>query len=127
MAIDNITDTSVGKNAKKSNYENAKGGDVAILSEMLYVLYELSKDYKLNISEIAGASHSINSYHYKGVAFDINEIDGVHMGKRGKPAFTLEFHEKIRNIAKKNGATKVLDPYNRPTDHYNHIHIEITN
>jgi len=127
MAIDNITDTSVGKNAKKSNYENAKGGEVAILSEMLYVLYELSKDYKLNISEIAGASHSINSYHYKGVAFDINEIDGVHMGTRGKPAFTLEFHEKIRNIAKKNGATKVLDPYNRPTDHYNHIHIEITN
>ncbi|QGK72802.1 hypothetical protein [Flavobacterium sp. SLB02] len=127
MAIDNITDTSVGKNAKKSNYENARGGEVAILSEMLYVLYELSKDYKLNISEIAGASHSINSYHYKGVAFDINEIDGVHMGTRGKPAFTLEFHEKIRNIAKKNGATKVLDPYNRPTDHYNHIHIEITN
>ncbi|WP_291152258.1 hypothetical protein [Flavobacterium sp. UBA7680] len=126
MAIDNITDTSFGKNAKRSNYENAPGGEIAILSEILYILYELSKDYKLNISEITGASHSVNSYHYKGVAIDINEIDGVHMGKKGKPGFTLAFHENIRKIVKNHGATTVLDPYNEPKYHFNHIHIEIT-
>ena len=126
MAQDNITDTSLGKNAKRSNYGNAPGGEIEIISEILYILYDLSKIYKLNISEIVGASHSSErSFHYKGVAIDINEIDGTHIGRRNNPGFSLDFHKKIRKIAIDLGATKVLDPYNEPVYHYNHIHIEI--
>lgn len=126
MALDNINDTSLGYDAKRSSYQNAPGGTVEILSEILYILYELSKVYKINISEIAGASHSKKSIHYKGAAIDINFIDGVHLGSKGKPAFSLDFHKKISSFVIKLGATKVLDYYNRPDDHYNHIHIEIT-
>ncbi|MBF7092865.1 hypothetical protein IUY40_15120 [Flavobacterium sp. ALJ2] len=125
MALDNINDTSLGFDAKRSSYQNAPGGTVEILCEILYILYELSKVYKLNISEIAGASHSKNSYHYKGVAIDINIIDGVHLGSKDKPSFSEKFHAEFRNKVLKLGATLVLDPYNEKTYHYNHIHIEI--
>lgn len=127
MAQDNINDTALGKKAKRSNYGNAPGGEVEIISGILYILYELSKKYKLNISEIVGASHSSErSYHYKGVAIDINEIDNIHMGTIGKPSFELKLHKEIRKIAFELGATKVLDPYNEPVYHFNHIHIEIS-
>ncbi|CAH0336093.1 hypothetical protein FVB9288_01767 [Flavobacterium sp. CECT 9288] len=125
MAIDNIKDASAGKNAKRSDYGNAPGGEIELLSNMLYIMYMLSKDYTFNVSEIAGAEHSNKSRHYKGMAFDINIINKVHMGEKGHPNFNESFHVDIRNKAKNLGANKVLDPYNEKKQHYNHIHIEI--
>ncbi|POR20868.1 hypothetical protein BWK58_13370 [Flavobacterium columnare] len=132
MALDNITDTSLGKKANRSNYENAPGGDVELTCEMLYIMYMLSKDYTFNISEIVGASHASNSNHYKGIAFDVSEINGLDIGngvgKNSKPnpdvSDNLIKEFSVKSISY--GATKVL---NKLTDakrkHDNHFHVEI--
>lgn len=132
MALDNITDTSLAKKANRSNYENAPGGDVELTCEMLYIMYMLSKDYTFNISEIVGASHTSNSNHYKGIAFDVSEINGLDIGngvgKNSKPnpdvSDNLIKEFRVKSISY--GATKVL---NKLTDakrkHDNHFHVEI--
>ena len=79
-APDNIKDAAKGKEVKLSNYGNAPGGTVELDEKLLKGLYELSKDYKFSIQELAGASHSKNSTHYKGKAVDINWLNGKHVG-----------------------------------------------
>jgi len=143
MAQDNINDTALGKNAKRSNYDNAPGGEVEIISEILYILYELSKIYKLNISEIAGASHSSGSYHYKGTAIDINYIDGKHIDYLNfNEEFYIKFTEKVIKMGAKNvfhpywsakkahraeneGLRKMGGKWIPKSDHKDHIHIQI--
>jgi hypothetical protein len=130
MAQDNINDTKSGKNAKRSKYENAPGGEVEVVSEILYILYELSQSYTFNVSEIAGASHNPKSKHYFGKAFDINELNGKDIGQGvGAKAvcyipdeLILEFENKALSY----GATKVLNKRTRKKqkDHHNHFHIE---
>ncbi|MFJ9589655.1 hypothetical protein [Streptomyces acidicola] len=36
--------------------------------------------YRISVSEIVGGDHSSNSKHYAGFAFDINHINGRHVG-----------------------------------------------
>lgn len=79
-ASDNIKDAAKGKAVKLSNYGNAPGGTVELSEKLLKGLYELSKDYEFSIQELAGASHSKNSTHYKGKAVDINWLNGKHVG-----------------------------------------------
>ena len=78
-ARQNIIDTSQGRSAKLSNYGNASGGEVALSAKMLGAMMQLSRQFQFNVSEIAGASHSQNSFHYLGMAFDVNIINGQHV------------------------------------------------
>ncbi|MFB9079035.1 hypothetical protein ACFFLS_09945 [Flavobacterium procerum] len=135
MAIDNITDTSIGKNAKQSNYGTALGGEVEVLSELLYIMYQLSKDYTFKVSEISGADHSRNSSHYFGKAFDVSEINGLDIGQGSgeeavaNPKVTDQLINEFRAKALSYGALLV---WNRITDtddvkkqHHNHFHVEV--
>ncbi|WP_276380935.1 hypothetical protein [Flavobacterium sp. H4147] len=132
MAQDNINDTALGKNAKRSDYKRAPGGEIALLSELLYIMYQLSKDYTFNVSEISGADHSINSKHYFGKAFDINEINGKDIGNGiGAKAVCFIPDDLIIEVEKKAlsyGANRVLNSLNdlKKREHHNHFHIEIT-
>jgi len=132
MAQDNIKDTSLGRNAKRSDYRRAPGGEIEIVSELLYIMYQLSKDYTFNVSEISGADHSINSKHYFGKAFDINEINGKDIGSGiGAKAVCFIPDSLIIEVEKKAlsyGANRVLNSLNdlKKREHHNHFHIEVT-
>ena len=132
MAQDNITDIALGKNAKRSNYKRAPGGEIEVVSELLYIMYQLSKDYTFSVSEISGADHSVNSKHYYGKAFDINEINGKDIGYGiGAKAVCLIPDSLIIEVEKKAlsyGASRVLNSLNdlKKREHHNHFHIEVT-
>ncbi|MEI6602051.1 MAG: leucine-rich repeat protein [Clostridia bacterium] len=76
FAQQNICDTRLGYTAKRSHYGTAPGGSVFLQEKLLYAMIQLSKKYSFRISEIAGASHSSGSKHYRGAAFDIDRING---------------------------------------------------
>lgn len=80
-ALKNIYDTGAGLPAQLSNYCDgdgcAPGGSVYLSKTMLTNLYYLSSAYQLEISELAGGSHSVGSTHYSGTAFDIVKINGI--------------------------------------------------
>jgi len=75
-AYDNIVATANGKVAKRSSYENAPGGTVNLSTTMLKAMLNLASKYSFRVTSIAGASHSKNSRHYAGVAFDIDLLNG---------------------------------------------------
>jgi hypothetical protein len=113
-ALDNITDTSKGKNAKRSSYGSAPGGTIALNIGMLEGLLGLATTYSIGVSEIAGGEHSPNSRHYVGVAFDAYKINGKKVDKN---------HPDFKNLmadAKAAGATEVLGPGD--TGHDTHVH-----
>ena len=82
---------------------------------MLEGMLALSRKYTFTVTEIAGGSHSSNSLHYAGVAFDVGTINGqpVH---RGHP-YVADFMAGCR----RKGAIEVLGPTNDP-DHRTHVH-----
>ncbi|PIF30715.1 hypothetical protein CLU81_1162 [Flavobacterium sp. 9] len=133
MAQDNITDTSLGKNAKRSNYKRAPGGEIEILSELLYIMYQLSKDYTFKVSEISGADHSRNSRHYFGKAFDVSEINGLDIGQGigdeavANPKVSDKLIEEFRLKALSYGALLVWNKLNDKVkkEHHNHFHVEV--
>lgn len=133
MAQDNITDTSLGKNAKRSNYKRAPGGEIEILSELLYIMYQLSKDYRFKVSEISGADHSRNSRHYFGKAFDVSEINGLDIGQGigdeavANPKVSDKLIEEFRLKALSYGALLVWNKLNDKVkkEHHNHFHVEV--
>jgi len=91
-----------------------------VSSKLLYIIYQLSKKYTMNISELTGASHSFESKHYFGRAIDINYIDGKHVEKSN---FSKEFCVNFEKEALKLGARLVLRPY-RDAYHDTHFHIQ---
>jgi len=114
-ALHNMTDTAAGRPAKRSSYGNAPGGSVWLSVEMLRALKTLAQRNKFRLTEIAGASHTVNSRHYRGVAFDCDvlngrPIDGSHPGFRA-------FMNRCRQL----GATEVLGPGDG--GHSTHLHI----
>jgi len=78
-AAQNIKDAAAGKPATRSSYLGAPGGTVYLNPNMLAALAAIGDKYKIEVSEIAGGSHSQNSKHYTGNAFDINYINGKHL------------------------------------------------
>ncbi|UPZ17786.1 hypothetical protein [Flavobacterium humidisoli] len=144
-ADDNIKDASEGNKVYTSEYGHARGKQVKLSVGVLYVLHELSKKYKFNVQELAGASHSSGSQHYKGTAIDINEIDGKHVDSKN---YDEEFYVELTKAVKEMGAVNVFHPYYSATradretteerrknlrngeklipksDHWNHIHIQ---
>lgn len=116
-SYDSISQVSRGYSAKRSSYGNAKGGytqlDKRMLKGMLYLADV--KGYSYNVSSIAGGSHSRNSRHNSGLAFDVNYINGVKVNSRN-PYFR-RFMSTCRSL----GATEVLGPGYK--GHSGHVHV----
>ncbi|WP_406094907.1 hypothetical protein [Streptomyces sp. NBC_01013] len=111
----NIVDTANGKGALTSPWGDKPNRRVALDPRMLNGLLKLRTQYgfRLSVSEIVGGDHSSNSRHYAGIAFDINYINGRHVGS-GAP------HKQVMAACNKLGATEVLGPGN--TGHSRHVH-----
>ncbi len=110
----NIQDTANGADAARSSYQNAPGGTVKLDSRMLAAINKLAQTYNFSISEIAGGSHSKHSRHYDGVAFDVNVLNGQHVGAAHPDV--ANFKQECRNA----GATEVQGPGD--AGHATHIH-----
>ena len=78
FAYNNIYDASQGREAQRSRYGTAPGGSVYLSARMLETILLLADKYTFTITEIAGASHSSGSTHYKGIAFDVGTINGKY-------------------------------------------------
>jgi hypothetical protein len=93
----------------------APGGHVTLDVRMLRSLIELSRYYVLSIAEFAGGCHATPA-HYRGIAFDVNCIDGVPVGAA---------HSKYRDLMQdchELGATKVIGP--PAAGHATHVHAQ---
>lgn len=115
-ARQNIVDTAAGNEAACSDYGNAPGGTTPLDQDMLTEMQDLSKDYDFSVSEIAGGSHSANSAHYDGTAFDINRIGGTAVNSTNPNVSGVE------NACTSGGASLVLGPGD--PGHGNHIHTQ---
>ena len=113
-ARDNIQQTADGKPAQRSAYDNAPGGTVALEQRMLWGLRMIADRFKLRVSEIAGGSHSPNSRHYAGLAFDLNQINGVDVSETNNSV------AGVQKICRALGATEALGPGD--AGHGGHVH-----
>lgn len=113
-AYDNMRDTANGLMAKNSCYENAPCGQAYLDISMLASMRTLANSYTYLVTSIAGGSHSINSRHYVGVAFDVGVINGIGVSA-GNP-YVSGYMATCINL----GATEVLGPGD--AGHDTHIH-----
>ncbi|MBI5381891.1 MAG: discoidin domain-containing protein [Opitutae bacterium] len=120
FAKNTINDTAVGLQASLSSYQNAPGGTVWLDPRMLAGLNQMARYYGYNfsVSETCGASHSVGSRHYSGVAYDVNIINGVHVSSSN--AYYQTFMTRNRAM----GATEVLGPGD--AGHSDHLHLAWT-
>lgn len=93
----------------------APGGRIMLDVRMLRSVLELSRYYKLSIAEFAGGCHATTA-HYKGVAFDVNRIDGMQVGAN-HPRYR-EFMQDCHEL----GAIKVIGPPS--PGHGTHVHAQ---
>ena len=72
----NITDTKNGTTAETSDYSDVGEREVWLSTDMLNGMLRLAteKGYTFLITEIAGGDHSSNSNHYRGIAFDADNM-----------------------------------------------------
>ncbi|MFC9885421.1 hypothetical protein ACFVJW_38270 [Streptomyces libani] len=114
-ARQNLVDTAHGKGALTSPWGDRPHRRVALDTRMLNGMLKLRTQYgyRIAVSEIVGGDHSSRSRHYAGIAFDINYINGRHVGS-GAP------HRNLMAACKKLGATEVLGPGN--AGHATHVH-----
>ncbi len=116
--LDNIEDAAAGRPARTSCYGGAPCGEVYLDERLLDAMVDLVDVYGYStfVTSIAGASHSANSYHYAGRAFDIDTIDGVRV--YGDSSLNRAFMNACWAL----GAVEVFGPSNDPHGHYDHIH-----
>lgn len=115
-ARDNIRDVAAGRLAQRSSYSGAPGGQTELDTRMLNGLLMLARQYRFSVSEIAGGVHSSStSRHYKGLAFDVTEINGQRVSTT-HPTFRA-FMQRAREL----GANEVLGPGD--SGHANHVHL----
>ena len=111
----NMVQAAAGSASRRSYYGRAPGGYTMLDTRMLRAMKILVKEgYSFRVTEIAGGSHSSNSRHYVGTAFDIDYLNGVKMGW-GNP-----YYRKFMRRCKQLGATEVLGPGDR--GHRTHLH-----
>src|SRR5262249_53731016 len=103
-ADDNIRDAAAGGQVHTSEYGHARGRMVTLDPRLLHLLEQLSAEYDLSVSELAGARHGDNSRHYVGIAVDITAINGRAVG------FNNPFYRQLMARARALGATEVLGP-----------------
>ncbi|MFB7363957.1 peptidoglycan-binding domain-containing protein [Streptomyces hydrogenans] len=72
----NITDTKNGTTAETSNYSDVGEREVWLSTAMLNGMLKLATErgYTFLVTEIAGGDHSSNSNHYRGIAFDADNM-----------------------------------------------------
>ncbi|MFF0273084.1 peptidoglycan-binding protein [Streptomyces sp. NPDC004330] len=72
----NITDTKNGTTAETSNYSDVGEREVWLSTAMLNGMLKLATErgYTFLVTEIAGGDHSSNSHHYRGLAFDADNM-----------------------------------------------------
>jgi hypothetical protein len=107
--------TASGRKATRSSYGNAPGGKVMLSARMLRSMLRLSGEFRLSVSEIAGGSHSVNSRHYAGIAFDVTHVNGVRV------AAGATHWRRFLASARELGATETLGP-GQP-GHATHVHV----
>ncbi|MFE7543194.1 hypothetical protein [Streptomyces platensis] len=114
-ARQNLVDTAHGKGALTSRWSDRPNRRVALDTRMLNGMLQLRTryGYRIAVSEIVGGDHSSRSRHYAGLAFDINHINGRHVGS-GAP------HRNLMAACRKLGATEVLGPGS--AGHATHVH-----
>jgi hypothetical protein len=112
----NLVQVAAGRLAKRSYYRNAPGGSTSLDLRMLRALVILAEEgYTFRITELAGGSHSRNSRHYSGLAFDIDTLNGRRIGY-GNPKMR-SFLRRCREL----GAIEVFGPGTR--GHATHLHV----
>lgn len=116
----NIQDIVEGEKPKRSHYENAPGGETQINPKVLAALEALSHSYQFRISEMTGASHSVGSQHYRGNAFDVDQINHLRADENN-PA-TEAFAKACEDL----GANTVLYYKVEPVGHKTHVHADFT-
>ncbi|MFH9575633.1 GH25 family lysozyme [Streptomyces sp. NPDC017454] len=111
----NITDMAAGKGALTSPQSHVGAKRVQLDARMLRGLLSLrdSHGFRMNVTEFVGGVHSSTSRHYRGLSFDVNEINGIHVGS-GAP------HRAFMTACRKLGATEVLGPGHK--GHSTHVH-----
>ncbi|OYO17291.1 hypothetical protein CGZ93_17170 [Enemella dayhoffiae] len=72
-----------------------------------------NKGYRIRVTAIAGADHSATSRHYRGTAFDVDQINGVGVGSGAA-------HQAVLSACREAGATENLGP-GYPV-HDTHVH-----
>ncbi|MEZ4360251.1 MAG: peptidoglycan-binding protein [Kofleriaceae bacterium] len=113
--LSNIKDAAAGRAARRSTYGGAPGGTVPLGGAMLGGLASLTSRHQVFVTAISGASHSANSYHYAGRAFDVDEVDGTRIN--GDSSVARAFMDECRRL----GAIEVLGPSN-DAGHQDHLH-----
>jgi hypothetical protein len=118
--LQNVMDIASGKKASRSNYGNAPGGETDIDIRVLRALLALAEKYgEVEVTSIAGNSHSKRSPHYSGRAVDIRHLGGKMVNRRN--VNMKQFREyAIREL----GALVVLGPGD--PGHAGHIHISFS-
>ena len=111
----NIADMAAGRGALTSRQSHVGARRVQLDPRMLRALLILrdQNGFRFNVSEFVGGVHSAHSRHYRGLAFDVNEINGRHVGS-GAPA------NAFMNACRAAGATEVIGPPAR--NHKTHVH-----
>ena len=114
-AYANIADMAVGKGALTSPQSHVGAKRVPLDARMLRGLLSLRNQhgFRMNVTEFVGGVHSSTSRHYRGLSFDVNEINGVHVGS-GAP------HRAFMTACRALGATEVLGPGAK--GHSTHVH-----
>ena len=116
-AFDNMQQAERGARSLRSSYQRAPGGAVYLDTKMLWGMHYLTKaGWSYRVTELAGGSHSEKSSHYRGVAFDVDYINGVKV-RRGNPHLR-GFMWKCRQL----GAREVKGP--GTPGHSSHVHVE---
>jgi len=112
----NIQAVANGQMARQSCYGTARCGQTRLDPKMLQAMVILKQvnGYSFRVTSIAGGSHSRNSRHYSGRAFDVDIINGSRVGSNHARA--RQFMQACRDL----GATEVLGPGNR--GHSGHVH-----
>jgi zinc D-Ala-D-Ala carboxypeptidase len=113
--LSNIKDAAAGRASRRSSYGGAPGGSVQLSSAMLSGLASITSRHQIFVTAISGASHSPNSLHYAGRAFDLDEVDGTRIN--GDSAAARALMDECRRL----GAIEVLGPSN-DSGHQDHLH-----
>ncbi len=115
-AYKNIQHAAGGGASRRSYYGRAPGGWVHLDHRMLRAMDRLTKEgFSFRVTEVAGGSHSGKSRHYVGVAFDVDQVNGIKVGW-GNP-----YYRKFMRRCREMGATEVLGPGDR--GHSSHCHL----
>ena len=113
---DNVSAAARGYRAKRSWYGNAPGGSTQLDPRMLRAMVTLAHEgFRFEVTSIAGGSHSRNSRHYAGLAFDVGTINGQKV-RYGSPDWRA-FLRRCRAL----GATETFGPGDR--GHWSHVHV----